>query len=75
MAATRIKRRGGGWWHPRSMRRQAWRFLPDELPHGRPLWSAVGRLAWRPGRITYADMAPYYQRAEHEIGVAGDSAL
>ncbi len=53
---------------------QAWRFLPDDFRmaarYGVPVGSSLAD--WP---ISYADMAPYYQRAEYEIGVAGDSAL
>ena len=51
---------------------QAWRFMPDdfrmESRYGRPAGSSLAD--WP---ISYADLAPYYERIEHEIGVAGDS--
>lgn len=52
---------------------QAWRFLPDDFRmasvYGAPPGS--GLADWP---IGYEELAPYYQRAEWEIGVAGDSA-
>ena len=52
---------------------QAWRFLPTDFAmasaYGAPHGSSLAD--WP---IGYADLAPYYQRAEWEIGVAGDSA-
>lgn len=51
---------------------QAWRFLPDDFAmasrYGVPKGSSLAD--WP---IGYADLAPYYERAEHEIGIAGDS--
>jgi choline dehydrogenase-like flavoprotein len=51
---------------------QAWRFLPADFAmastYGIPPGSSLAD--WP---IGYADLAPYYQRAEWEIGVAGDS--
>lgn len=51
---------------------QAWRFLPDDFAmasrYGAPAGSSLAD--WP---IDYAELAPYYQRAEWEIGVAGDS--
>jgi choline dehydrogenase-like flavoprotein len=52
---------------------QAWRFHPDdfrmasryEVPEGSSLAD------WP---IGYDDLAPYYERAEHEVGIAGDHA-
>jgi len=50
---------------------QAWRFHPDDFRmatrYGRPAGSSLAD--WP---ITYTDLAPYYERAEHEVGVAGD---
>jgi choline dehydrogenase-like flavoprotein len=52
---------------------QAWRFLPTDFSmastYGIPPGSSLAD--WP---IGYDDLAPYYQRAEWEIGVAGDSA-
>jgi choline dehydrogenase-like flavoprotein len=52
---------------------QAWRFLPTDFAmastYGTPPGSSL--TDWP---ITYDDLAPYYQRAEWEIGVSGDSA-
>jgi len=52
---------------------QAWRFLPTDFAmastYGTPPGSSLAD--WP---ISYDDLAPYYQRAEWEIGVAGDSA-
>ncbi len=51
----------------------AWRFLPDDFrmasKYGVPAGSSLAD--WP---IGYADLAPDYERAEWEIGVAGDSA-
>jgi len=51
---------------------QAWRFLPDDFRmasvYGVPPGSALAD--WP---IGYDELAPFYQRAEWEIGVAGDS--
>lgn len=52
---------------------QAWRFLPDDFRmasrYGIPAGSSLAD--WP---IAYADLAPYYERAEWEIGVCGDGA-
>ena len=52
---------------------QAWRFLPTDFAmastYGVPPGSSLAD--WP---IGYDDLAPYYERAEWEIGVAGDSA-
>jgi choline dehydrogenase-like flavoprotein len=51
---------------------QAWRFLPQDFrmasQYGIPAGSSLAD--WP---ISYADLEPYYERAEWEIGVAGDS--
>jgi choline dehydrogenase-like flavoprotein len=51
---------------------QAWRFLPDDFRmasvYGVPKGSSLAD--WP---IDYADLASFYERAEWEIGVAGDS--
>ncbi len=51
---------------------QAWRFLPIDFAmastYGVP--DGSGLADWP---ISYAELAPYYTRVEHEIGVAGDS--
>ena len=51
---------------------QAWRFLPDDFRmasvYGVPEGSSLAD--WP---IGYAELAPFYERAEWEIGVAGDS--
>ena len=51
---------------------QAWRFLPQDFrmasEYGIPAGSSLAD--WP---IRYADLEPYYERAEWEIGVAGDS--
>jgi choline dehydrogenase-like flavoprotein len=51
---------------------QAWRFLPDDFRmasvYGVPAGSSLAD--WP---IGYADLAPDYERAEWEVGVAGDS--
>jgi choline dehydrogenase-like flavoprotein len=52
---------------------QAWRFCPEDFrmatEYGRP---AGGSLADWP--ISYEDLAPFYDRAEWELGVSGDPA-
>jgi choline dehydrogenase-like flavoprotein len=52
---------------------QAWRFLPDDFRmasrYGVPAGSSLAD--WP---IGYADLAPWYDKAEWEIGVAGDDA-
>ena len=52
---------------------QAWRFLPQDFCmaslYGIPTGSSLAD--WP---ITYADLEPYYERAEWEMGVAGDGA-
>jgi choline dehydrogenase-like flavoprotein len=52
---------------------QAWRFLPQDFRmaslYGIPAGSSLAD--WP---ISYADLEPYYERAEWEIGVAGDDA-
>jgi choline dehydrogenase-like flavoprotein len=52
----------------------AWRFLPDDFRmasrYGVPTESSL--VDWP---IDYADLAPFYDRAEWEIGVAGDATL
>ncbi len=52
---------------------QAWRFHPDDFHmasrYGVPAGSSLAD--WP---ISYDELAPYYERAEHEIGVAGDHA-
>lgn len=51
---------------------QAWRFLPDDFRmasrYGVPQGSSLAD--WP---ITYEDLAPYYEKIEYEVGVAGDS--
>lgn len=53
---------------------QAWRYLPDDFRmatrYGVPTGSSLAD--WP---IDYADLAPYYERAEWEMGVAGDGDL
>ena len=53
---------------------QAWRFLPQDFKmastYGVPDGSSLAD--WP---ITYDELAPYYERAEWEIGVSADSAL
>ena len=60
---------GGG---TRIWQGMAWRFLPEDFEmashYGNP---AGATLADWP--ITYADLEPYYQRAEWELGVSGQS--
>ncbi|BDI33880.1 gluconate dehydrogenase [Capsulimonas corticalis] len=52
---------------------QAWRYLPDDFrmasKYGVPAGS--GLADWP---ISYEELAPYYERAEWELGVAGDEA-
>ncbi|MEO7412886.1 MAG: GMC family oxidoreductase [Opitutaceae bacterium] len=52
---------------------QAWRFHPDDFRmasrYGVPTGSSLAD--WP---IRYDELAPYYERAEHEVGVAGDHA-
>lgn len=52
---------------------QAWRYLPADFEmasiYGVPPGSSLAD--WP---ISYTDVAPYYERAEWEIGVSGDSA-
>ncbi len=49
----------------------AWRFMPQDFRmasiYGRPDGSSL--VDWP---ISYEDLAPYYEQAEHEIGVSGD---
>ncbi len=51
---------------------QAWRFLPDDFRmasrYGVPAGSSL--VDWP---ISYDDLAPFYERAEQEIGVCGDA--
>lgn len=51
---------------------QAWRFLPTDFrlasTYGVPSGSSLAD--WP---FTYADLAPYYEQAEWELGVSGDS--
>lgn len=53
---------------------QAWRYLPDDFRmasrYGVPAGSSLAD--WP---ISYDDLAPYYERAEWELGVAGDSEI
>ena len=53
---------------------QAWRFLPQDFKmastYGVPEGSSLAD--WP---ISYEELAPYYERAEWEIGVSADSAL
>ena len=60
---------GGG---TRLWQAQAWRFLPEDFQmasvYGTPEGSSL--IDWP---ITYDDMAPFYELAEHEIGVCGDA--
>ena len=59
---------GGG---PRVWQGMAWRFLPDDFAmasnHGAPEGSTLAD--WPFG---YDELAPYYERAEWEIGVSGE---
>jgi choline dehydrogenase-like flavoprotein len=52
---------------------QAWRFLPDDFRmasrYGVPAGSSLAD--WP---LDYDELAPYYERAEREIGVSGDGA-
>jgi choline dehydrogenase-like flavoprotein len=52
---------------------QAWRFMPQDFRmaslYGVPEGSSLAN--WP---ITYDDLAPYYERAEWEIGVCGDAS-
>lgn len=52
---------------------QAWRFLPEDFrmatTYGVPEGSSL--TDWP---VSYEDLAPWYQQAEFEIGVSGDSA-
>lgn len=51
---------------------QAWRFLPQDFRMASTYAAPTGSsLADWP--IDYAELAPYYERAEWELGVAGDS--
>ena len=60
---------GGG---TRLWQAQAWRFLPEDFQmasvYGTPKGSSL--IDWP---ISYDDMAPFYELAEHEIGVCGDA--
>lgn len=53
---------------------QAWRFLPQDFKmastYGVPAGSSLAD--WP---ISYDELAPYYEQAEWELGVAGDGAL
>lgn len=59
---------GGG---TRLWQGMAWRFLPEDFrmrtDHGEPEGASLAD--WP---IDYDDLEPYYSRAEHELGVAGD---
>ena len=50
---------------------QAWRFMPQDFrmatEYGVPAGSSLAD--WP---ITYADMAPYYEKVEWEVGISGD---
>lgn len=53
---------------------QAWRFLPQDFQmaseYGIPAGSSLAD--WP---IRYSDLEPYYERAEQEVGVAGDDSV
>jgi choline dehydrogenase-like flavoprotein len=50
---------------------QAWRFLPADFQMAR-LYGVPRGSSLADWPITYDDLAPYYEQAEWEIGVAGD---
>jgi choline dehydrogenase-like flavoprotein len=49
----------------------AWRFLPDDFRMA-SLYGVPDRSSLADWPLTYADLAPAYERAEWEVGVAGD---
>ena len=53
---------------------QAWRFLPQDF-HMASLYGVPEGSSLADWPIQYDDLAPYYERAEWEIGVAGDGAV
>jgi choline dehydrogenase-like flavoprotein len=79
---ARVVRPHEGGWHNNAMAvgggtrvfgAQAWRFMPQDFRmaglYGVPEGSSLGD--WP---IGYDDLAPYYERAEWEVGVSGDGA-
>ena len=53
---------------------QAWRFLPDDFRMA-SVYGTPGGSSLADWPIEYADLAPYYDRVEWEMGVAGDGGL
>jgi choline dehydrogenase-like flavoprotein len=51
----------------------AWRFMEDDF-RLRSKYGAVGGSTLDDWPITYADLEPYYEKAEWEIGVSGDDS-
>ena len=50
---------------------QAWRYMEQDF-RMRSIYGAVAGSTLEDWPITYADMEPYYEKAEQEIGVSGD---
>ncbi len=49
----------------------AWRFMPEDFKM-KSTYGAVANSTLEDWPISYEDLAPYYDKAEREIGVAGD---
>ena len=50
---------------------QAWRFMPQDF-RMRSVYGAIEGSTLEDWPITYDELEPYYEQAEHEIGVSGD---
>jgi choline dehydrogenase-like flavoprotein len=50
---------------------QAWRFMPQDFQM-RSTYGAIEGSTLEDWPLTYDDVEPYYEKAEHEIGVSGD---
>ncbi|MBL8094497.1 MAG: GMC family oxidoreductase, partial [Anaerolineales bacterium] len=53
---------------------QAWRFLPEDFRMASQ-YGAPGGSSLADWPLDYSELAPYYERAEWELGVAGDGDL
>lgn len=49
----------------------AWRFMPEDF-HLKSIYGPVEGSTLEDWPFSYEELAPYYTKAEHEIGVAGD---
>ncbi|HTW49743.1 MAG TPA: GMC family oxidoreductase [Acidobacteriaceae bacterium] len=52
---------------------QAWRFLPQDF-RMKSTYGALAGSSLEDWPITYDDLEPFYDQAEHEIGVSGDDS-